>query len=1167
VRVTTAADTLGAPQRTWKELTWAVPNPNRLALHEGTHVATAQPGSADLDHWARTIAEAMDRATSLRDNETELREDVDPLIRQAARELYNLSDRQITAERRAGGTRRKYDKAYGGIVFEWEWQMGNARRREGAQQALDYLASMREDMGLDRAFTAVVSDGREWGFLATDLPEAQLSLIEPEPQPDRRFQWRANSAAACRRFLVLLGSNRQMPVTSRGLANAFGPQSDIARKVVTLLVESLVGREPDDRADTLYREWRRSLEVVYGNLDDEHGELAQTIREAFALGARRGLGELLFVVHTYFALVVRLVAIEVLGISAEDESSQPTTWSSLDDPELIVNLRAIDAGTVPGGLEIQNLFEGDVFSWYLDVLEGNADLLGGIRDTLDALQGFALPRVAYGASRATDVLRDLYLVLVPRELRKSLGEFSTPTWLAQASLERLREVGADLDSGRVLDPTCGTGTFLLPVLRERIGRLRAQHGAGVPHEEVRKMLNDVVGFDINPVAVTATRANYAVALGDLATVGSLTLPVWRADSILVPDEAPPQTAGDRPRLVGHPWRALRTSLPDPFPIPPALATADRMADLRQVLEGSLQETDPDASRDHFLAEFDLIFGPNGVRPLASTAEWESSREVAAELQERIRELRDDERNGVWARIIENNFAPLFAGRFNVVVGNPPWLTWTKTPEEWRQAGEVLWKRYGLWRIPPEGGQRSQSLASSDIAIVVFALALDRYAIQGGTVGLLVPRAVVNADPGGRAFRQFRLKPAPEDVSVVPSPADLPFRVLSADDWSEIKPFSPDAANTPYFLTARPGEQQQFPVATRRWMRAEPGVRLDPEWVITKARLRAVPGASNPVDRGVPTAAWSFQAEGAPPLLEGGSNRWSFGKGLDTRGANGVFFVKVLQKDTLRQRVLIRNEKDAGRNPDVRAREGWVESAVVHPLLRGRDVRAWLAKPSGYIVAAYAPTDLGKLIKPRDLRRVYPEAHRWLARHSAVLKKRNPPPTRSWDLETDDWYRLDGPMNHMGFGNIVAVREQQNRPAAAVVATEFDDNLARTAIPLIDHKLVFCAVDSPDEAVYLATFINSTPIQDLLASFSNEIAVAPQTLARLPIPDFDLELHQPVVEAGRGAVEAVETGDPVEQEGIDEAVVHALDLTDYAPQPAVRPEPRPEPVEEPLPGLS
>jgi len=150
---------------------------------------------------------------------------------------------------------------------------------------------------------------------------------------------------------------------------------------------------------------------------------------------------------------------------------------------------------------------------------------------------------------------------------------------------------------------------------------------------------------------------------------------------------------------------------------------------------------------------------------------------------------------------------------------------------------------------------------------------------------------------------------------------------------------------------------------------------------------------------------------------------------------------------------------------------------------------------------------------------------------------------------------------MGFGNIVVIREQQSRPAAAVVPLAFDEQLGRTASPLIDHKLSFCAVDSPDEAVYLASFLNSTPIQDLLASFSNEIAIAPQTLRRLPIPDFDLAGHTAVIDAGRDAIEAARAGNEVDQGALDAAVTDALGLGEYAPQRAPT-----SPARESLPGL-
>ena len=72
----------------------------------------------------------------------------------------------------------------------------------------------------------------------------------------------------------------------------------------------------------------------------------------------------------------------------------------------------------------------------------------------------------------TDVLRDLYQRLVPARVRGALGEFLTPPWLAEACLQRLEALGAPLTTGRVLDPTCGTGTFLLPILDAQARRGR-----------------------------------------------------------------------------------------------------------------------------------------------------------------------------------------------------------------------------------------------------------------------------------------------------------------------------------------------------------------------------------------------------------------------------------------------------------------------------------------------------------------------------------------------------------------------------------------------------------------------------------------------------------------------------------------------------------------------
>jgi hypothetical protein len=114
------------------------------------------------------------------------------------------------------------------------------------------------------------------------------------------------------------------------------------------------------------------------------------------------------------------------------------------------------------------------------------------------------------------------------------------------------------------------------------------------------------------------------------------------------------------------------------------------------------------------------------------------------------------------------------------------------------------------------------------------------------------------------------------------------------------------------------------------------------------------------------------------------------------------------------------------------------------------------------------------------------------------------------------------------------------------------------LPLPNHKVVFCAVPTLDEALYLCAIINSTQIQNLLTSFANSTAVSSTTLARLPIPSYDPE-HADVAElvsASRSVYEAKSIEDArAEQQPIIDGIVERLLLAaGAAPESASTPVP-------------
>lgn len=90
----------------------------------------------------------------------------------------------------------------------------------------------------------------------------------------------------------------------------------------------------------------------------------------------------------------------------------------------------------------------------------------------------------------------------------------------------LRE--ADFSRGkRLLDPACGSGTFLFTALR----LLREQGLKGTTL--VDEALQNIVGVDVHPLAVTISKVNYVLALiPDLAVyTKAVVIPVYMANSL------------------------------------------------------------------------------------------------------------------------------------------------------------------------------------------------------------------------------------------------------------------------------------------------------------------------------------------------------------------------------------------------------------------------------------------------------------------------------------------------------------------------------------------------------------------------------------------------------------------------------------------------------------
>jgi hypothetical protein len=257
---------------------------------------------------------------------------------------------------------------------------------------------------------------------------------------------------------------------------------------------------------------------------------------------------------------------------------------------------------------------------------------------------------------------------------------------------------------------------------------------------LESILRNVVGFDLNPLAVLTARVNYLLAIADLLEHrrGDITIPIYLADSVRTP------TLGEE--LFSHDTYEFPTAV-GTFLVPAALCAPDHFDNFCGLLEESLRDG----------LEVDAFVHRCKSAILLESQGW-SDRAVSLtrDLYEKMLDLHRKGLNGLWARLLKNNFAPLTVGRFDYIVGNPPWVNWEHLPDGYRQAIKPIWERYGLF---PHGGMDTiLGKGKKDISMLMTFTVMDGLLKDGGKLGFVITQSLFKTSGAGQGFRRFRIPP-------------------------------------------------------------------------------------------------------------------------------------------------------------------------------------------------------------------------------------------------------------------------------------------------------------------------------------------------------------------------------------------------------------------------
>jgi len=278
------------------------------------------------------------------------------------------------------------------------------------------------------------------------------------------------------------------PFTPEDLVADFGATAPFVRAGIRSLYEALVenGKYALSAAPNVSADGTRSVPATAAKLAGHYGMRGEEIRPP----------ELLFAVKSYFAIFLEQLA-----------------------RRLCPNASVAD------------VLSDDTFTWYASVRSAPIEEL--VQNLTARLDDYDPHSISPAGGGGRDLLKPLYQQLFPKSVRHDLGEYYTPDWLAEHVLTELGYAGDP--NQRLLDPACGSGTFLVAA----INRIRQFHDEIPPRRRpdktdlARKILENVVGFDLNPLAVLAAKTNYLIAMGDLIGDGDeVAIPVHRRDSIL-----------------------------------------------------------------------------------------------------------------------------------------------------------------------------------------------------------------------------------------------------------------------------------------------------------------------------------------------------------------------------------------------------------------------------------------------------------------------------------------------------------------------------------------------------------------------------------------------------------------------------------------------------------
>lgn len=619
----------------------------------------------------------------------------------------------------------RMDALCNNLVIEYKKQGKLDKEKDVAdatKQISDYLQQLLEESGNE--YYGLLTDGikiKYIYFVDSVLHSTPIKNIEEEDL-DKLI-----------RSLVDIENKKFIPlnlVADFKLNSTNSITQDLAKYLYSKLCMNFSGK-----TYMLFQEWK----TLFHLSENDKGQNDDIIKRRRSLSKIFGMRitdndddyKALFALQTTYAILVKLIACKIVArLEYNEEIEYFSDLTDVDPDALREFLEYVEDGYVFQTGGVKNLLEGDFFSWYCseDVWSDAESSI--LLRVINTLEGYSHSFYIHGHT-TKDIFIDLYMEIIPPEVRHSLGEYFTPAWLADYVVSKGIKTLENSQTYSAIDPCCGSGVFIMALIKNMIGTVDTNSLSNTAKKNLlHSIVNRVKGVDINPLSVLTAKVSFYIAIKPLLNGDDIEIPIYLGDSANIPKN----TIVDNVECYQYEIKTKQEDID--VLLPKSFVEQQGFFNQMSQIQTFIKAEDPKLVYEKFITNI----GDDELNT--------KIKKKIKDLSKQLIELHKKEWDGIWIRIVANFMLVARIKNIDLIVGNPPWVKWEFLPQEYAEKIKSLCLERHLF-----SGQSYMGAISLNICALIANVTASTWLSKNGTLAFLMPQTLMTQDSYA-GFRNF-----------------------------------------------------------------------------------------------------------------------------------------------------------------------------------------------------------------------------------------------------------------------------------------------------------------------------------------------------------------------------------------------------------------------------